>query len=1132
MGLPMGPQGRQVGAHTAPYIMGLTESNQSKGGGGWGPSKSRSTPHFPDGRSYQNRPRQAATLPARPTPDSGHPPAYNHPRTPVHDPGSMGHDPRPPETPLRRRDGTSLAERSSGHRSMPPRRSASADSIKWRCDPLLDSATLKHIPQVKPLQVDSFALFPTPEPTVSPPSSPRQNSRPRPTAIYVADDQAAHLVRHREGRPRTRGHQARSPHSGTHGVPGEEGKERAVSSCERRPKGIHVSTLTLTPQYPRESAPRPEDQPRPTPRHHRRKKENKKTRPRVEYSASEGVQGDPYVCLHYGGTLDDGQRQQLQQATAWRTQHQEEKVSSNNQLSQVVIRMNQVSTTTLDNYDAVNANIESVQVRRNVWFHANRTTDVSTERAASRTKGINIPTVNDYVSVGDRSETEMIAWPDVTSKVSSIYMRPEMHVGAVSCIREGREAIYANINPAVNQASTSSGGASNPRSRDREGTKTKVSERQRVASPRCPPVTQFGVYDDRRNYAKAPSRKKNTSVLVPVGAQNKEEKLATLLAINSTRLELSSRIKGEPISDCVVVKHSRSHDESEDQPEDDSNCSPGNDQVDSLDCASNINTKGLSETSNSNNFDCFPERQHHNIDTRLSNTEGEDRDENARCLNNIHNVDNNLLTVNNHIEDYTIMGNNGDVSHYYGCEDSEMVNELSSGTRGENEFAAQERTGSGSVHEDLVCEEIHDNVASVCDSADKDHSGTDTQWCGINSSLCAWSGPEEVTGYSPSRVTDTLEGAAYIRTREAGESLLKDQCPLPFDSWHQKGVSGNVDETESRAYREALRVLEEKYWASTVPGLPSVSSSHQCLSKCSSLPRNLQCTCAAHSITAENKMKGFRNRFKSLDVSNFSVLRLPLGNQPRLVDVLRGSVSQGDACPNPPLGTVLGHEVHKRHSGEQSDSQCDSSCDGVTLVSYSQCCPSPLATAKETRVNSRGILAGGECEGVNSLEYDRVNSPECDGVSSPECDGVSSPECDDVTEGEPHLFLEDSEVTTIKKGAVGGVCESVDVLLGQPREEHPGGGSWKPGAESHQVNTVRSVAHTWHPRTVGQDLESCSTREDPQTPTELGKTTTDSAIIKEEDSFSRPVGRHVHKKFWSRPSVHSIAWDTPLPSTP
>lgn len=45
--------------------MGLTESNQSKGSF-WGPSRSKSTSQFLDGRSYEGKPRQASTLPARP----------------------------------------------------------------------------------------------------------------------------------------------------------------------------------------------------------------------------------------------------------------------------------------------------------------------------------------------------------------------------------------------------------------------------------------------------------------------------------------------------------------------------------------------------------------------------------------------------------------------------------------------------------------------------------------------------------------------------------------------------------------------------------------------------------------------------------------------------------------------------------------------------------------------------------------------------------------------------------------------------------------------------------------------------------------------------------------------------------
>nr|XP_045600332.1 uncharacterized protein LOC123759390 isoform X1 [Procambarus clarkii] len=1144
--------------------MGLTESNQSKAAAGWGPSKSRSTPHFPDGRSYQNRPRQAATLPARPTPDSSHPPPYNLPRTPIHDPGAMGHDPRPPETVLCRRNGSSLADRSPGHRSMPPRRSASADSVKRRSDPLLDSGTLKQTPQMKPHQCESFTVLPSHRPPISPPSSPRQNCRPRPTAIYVADDQAAHLVRHREGRPRERGH-SRGPHAGTRGLPGEEGRERARSSCERRQRGVHVSTMTLAPVCPGEPG---DDQPRPAPRHHRRKKkETKKARERVEYSASEGLQGDPYVCLHYGGTLHGGQRQQVQQVTAWRTDHEEENVSSpNNQLSQVVIRMNQVSATTLDNYDAVNANVECVQVRRNVWFHANRTTDVGGE-SVSRTaaKVSSSPALSDNTTLDGQSETEIIRWPDVTSKVSSIYMRPEMHIAAVSCIEEGQEATSGRVDPAGSHTTTScrtSSGASEPAhldssGRDRESVRIRALEKQGAGNSGHGTARQFSIYDDRRNYSKAPGRRKNKSVLVSIDLQkSEEERLVSVPSCNSTHVELSSRFKDEPPTDCVVVKHSRSPDESREQTDNYVECS-SNVQDDPYDGGSPAETLskylppskikiehnlvGSQRTEVVDNNDTFP-------DNLQSNDAVERLPDNFWCQNNIDNLPNKSLhnlELKNHDEDY-VMEENREIDNYYVCGDNEQEPvESCTVARGRSEPVSLSRGRSGSVREESVCEAAGDNVPVFCDSVDKD-VGADSHWCGINSSLCAWSGPEEVTGCSPSGVKDTPEGASDTRVTHAGNAdqhLHKDQCPLQCNICSTEDQYGCVDQSESRAYIEALQVLKEKYWADTVSEFPSaLSRSHQCLNKSTSLPRNLQCTnpSATHSITAENKMKGFRNRFRSLDVSNFSVLRLPLGNQPRLVDVLRGTSTQGELSPDPPQGTIPGHEchvyntgkVHKLHSGDECVSDADSSCDGVTLVSYSQCWPSPPLLARETRGNGCDTLVGGESDAAADGE------------------GVGSPVCDDPgAEGEPHLFLEDSDVATIKKS------DARELQVGREEEEErrwpgndPNGHSWKPAQTRRRGNTIgggshtwhslsENATHTWHPGTGGQGVRPCSIKEQhvslPQVPTALPNITTDFPITEEVDflDMSHPPGRHAHKK-WNRPSVHSIAWDTPWPAAP
>lgn len=1105
--------------------MGLTESNQSKAAAGWGPSKSRSTPHFPDGRSYQNRPRQAATLPARPTPDGGQPPPYNLPRTPLHDPGALGHDPRPPEGVLHRRDGTSLADRSLGHRPMAPRRSASADSVKRRSDPLLDTRTMKHIQHMKPSQRDINTMSSSPYPTISPPSSPRQHPRQRPTAIYLADDQAAHLVRHREGRPRERGHSGRVTHTGTRRAPGEDGRDRGRGSCERRQKTIHVSTITMTPQCPKDTGTAMDDQPRPTPRHQRRRRDGKKERTRVEYSAAEGLHSDPYVCLHYGGTLSDGQRQQV---TAWRTDHQEEKVSSSNtQLSQVVIRMNQVCSTTLDNYDAVNANVESVQVRRNVWFHANRTADVSSDKTA-RTQTFSPPSINQHSAAGDR-EAEMIRWPDVTNKVSSVYMRPEMHIAAVSCMKEGREVIYGSANPVVKQGRTSSftssTGDGNP-SGDTSGrelgyTRNKVSEGQGLTTSERRAARHFSVYDDRRNYSKAPGRRKR-SIQVPFALQKKEkERLAILPSTAPTEPEHATQIKDEPILQTAKLKLSRADDKSEEQREN-IDFSPGN-------------------ATDKRNFNSTFNEAHGTDNTYSSpgTAQGEDMESSANIVlgENDDRSPNKSRTelkfgLRNHVEDYTIMEDNGEAGHYYGCEDSDQEREESVwSTTQEYRLVSPETNRLTNLRQESV-----DNAPSFCDKVDKDFI-TDSPMCEVNSSLFAWSGAERVAGCSSSEVKEALDGSVDTLTASSGESvtdeeILEDSRPLTCDSSPQEVQSRCVEEPGSRAYREALRMLEEKYWSDTVSGLPTaLPDAHHCLNKWTSLPRHLQCA-RGHSAdreTTEKTMKGFRNRFKSLDVGNF-VLRLPLGNQPRLVDILRGAVPQGEAPADPAPGEEGGKlqpsEVYNLHFDEECFSHGDSLGEDVTLVSYSESGTSARVPGEESQSSGCGTLVDMKCDALSA-----------DGFISAECETPVS-----VTEDESHLFHENTDVPTIRRSDTRGVGDGrrgVCGGLGTGRDEARRRGSapdWNMSdpAEGRQPGaSVGEAAHTWHPLTGSLGTRPRATH----LPQDTTHGATPAAPTREEDfsKLSRPVGRHVRKRSHGRvvrPSVHTIAWDTPVATPP
>ncbi|ROT66015.1 hypothetical protein C7M84_015991 [Penaeus vannamei] len=555
-----------------------------------GAVKSRSTPHFPDTRGYQGRPRQAATLPARPTPE------------------------------------------------------------KRRSDPLLDARTLRQLPQLAPLQRDYSPMSSSPHTPVTPPSTPRLVHRPRPTAIYLADDQAVHLY------------------------PGDSRPQTPMSDCQ-----------------PRQG-------------HHRRRKGGKKARARTaEVGSTERLQSDPYVCLHYGGSPKDAQGPQAQQMTAWRSEYEQPGVP-NSQVSQVVIRMNQVSDATLDNFDAVNANVESVQMRRNVWFHSNCAADTQGDATAKKRSSAR---TNTTTSVCENSfwdgEQDLIQWPDVTSKVSSVYMRPEMHIAAVSCVGEEQKVtVYSS--EGMGGGHRHSPGSATPSHRHRsKGSRS--SSRDKFAQngggdyvsivPRGEQVAErpnqkaledegvarhFSIYDDRRNYSRAPGRRKKT----PSGLRRSED------------TPTGEGGPSSPSYTCVTDAHASRWTGSE----------------------QDLNPAGDAPP--------LPPRKGQRAEREAEGAKG-------RAVVEVK------FGLQNHVEDFTIIEATRDESRYYGCGDSDAG-------EGEGERAPGTASCGGRFPPPLQgahpadtrntseCSDAGDNTSTFCDKIDKDTT-TDSNYRGIDSSL-------------------------------------------------------------------------------------------------------------------------------------------------------------------------------------------------------------------------------------------------------------------------------------------------------------------------------------------------------------------------------------------------------------
>ncbi|CAL4136856.1 unnamed protein product, partial [Meganyctiphanes norvegica] len=406
--------------------MGLSESREANRGlgsgiwGGGGPSKSRSTPHFTgDDRDFRGG-RNASTLPARTTPEDMH--TYNNrSRTPAHDP--QLYEDSPQHANVHHIEKAQVV-RSPSLRPVPNRRSASADRRKRRSDPLLDARGLHPLP----MSVDAVVNYHQAQfynsrnsPVHSGPSSPRLTQRPRPTAIYIADDQAQQVSE----RTRSRSRRSHAPSQ----LPGSSGADKNdLSKPSQEPRrSRHLSTLIMTPQCVEAtcnaSQKRPEHSLSPKQSRHRKKSSGGGRR---RSQASEILHGDPYVSLHYGDeSLGHGAGVALQsptQVTAWRSDQDAHVNLGQKQVAQVVIRMDGCTTTTLDHHDIANANIESVEMRKNVWFQAT---------TSGRDRHQYPCLDNDWYSVNDGSAK--------SNKVSSLYMVPDYHAlpiqGNVATIR-------------------------------------------------------------------------------------------------------------------------------------------------------------------------------------------------------------------------------------------------------------------------------------------------------------------------------------------------------------------------------------------------------------------------------------------------------------------------------------------------------------------------------------------------------------------------------------------------------------------------------------------------------------------------------------------------------------------------
>ncbi|XP_064094930.1 uncharacterized protein LOC135207230 [Macrobrachium nipponense] len=1080
--------------------MGLTESNHSKATTGCtGPSKSRSTPHFPDSRGYQNRPRQAATLPARRTPESSQTPPYHHPRTPMDDPQPLGHDPRPPEADPAYRGCFVQVGRNPSVRPVATRRSASADSRKRRSDPLLDAKTLKQLPEIVPFQ--------QPAPQVSyshlkssPPMSPRGSyQRPRPTAIYVADDHPAPLGRTREGRSRDR--------SGVKGksrsVQKAEKRDRSRGSGERGKHPTHVSTYTMIPHCPEDSLPQAgnEVHPHSHPRHRRARH---KSGERREVPAEDNLQGDPYVCLHYGGATKDGQKKAIQQVTAWRSKHQgvEEPPSPNHQMSQVVIHMDQVTATTLDNYDALNANIESIQVRRNVWFQTVGNVSEPPVIRKIASKAMRTPVSE---SAKWYSDSEMIHWPDVTNKVSSIYMMPEMQVANALPPREKPEIVYHKL-----EMSSSCQGC------DHGVCGMSVQHHTNGHLKDCPQSLPYQASD----------RKGRETIRLGFEDEEGHEKVMR-------NLDYSKYYDGtvESLSGACERRKNKSW------------ITP--DHIEIQPPLQFAEESYVQASANGDTNQLF-------LDIGKENEKKKDQME-------LH------FGINNHVEDYTIIEDSSNEGPFYGCRDSDLEN-------GDSPSAASceallsdigHHTYQASLDNPLECELTLDNEHQN-DKSDKQSTTENTSEVKDNS-------------LSALRDTELLLGSSSVEENVLENSDMPNQTvsEIDFEDFYKEQLSLvseylslrdsctlKMEEKNSDIYEKVLEPPEGSYPASTVPGSPSASAfSQKCLFQSTSLPRHLQSVNGSASGDSLDKRKAFRNKFGSFDLGHFPVLRLPLGNQPRLVDVLRATAAHSqESCPS--LSET--NNVASCNSGHSTEARSCSDPSSTGIPDPSVSYPDSLSSQwDEVSIDSGPRSApSADCNCSVSIGTESCLEVEC----LPYADEDSQEEEECLSDG-------GCDMGTIMRGVIPGVTDAKNsfVVPSGSLSSHDGTAlpihdrrSASTSDDSsicqsdHGLTEINSEAsNTWqsdggrhvgsHRRSNNVDVDYPGSKTLQQHPKAKASSSSKRRTHSDCSLHQRPSSdqlkaavpgivprfrKNVRRKPTNRKSLHSIDWDTPLPPVP
>ncbi|XP_066980213.1 uncharacterized protein [Macrobrachium rosenbergii] len=1106
--------------------MGLTESNHSKATTGCtGPSKSRSTPHFPDSRGYQNRPRQAATLPARRTPENSQTPPYHHPRTPMDDPQPLGHDPRPPEADPSYKGCFVQVGRNPSVRPIATRRSASADSRKRRSDPLLDAKTLKQLPEIVPFQQPAPQVSYSHLKSSSPPVSPRGSyQRPRPTAIYVADDHPAPLGRTREGRSRDRT-----------GVKGKsrsaqkaEKRDRSKGSGERGKHPTHVSTFTMIPHCPEDSLPQAGNEipPHSHPRHRRTRH---KSGERHEVAGDDNPQGDPYVCLHYGGAMKDGQKKAIQQVTAWRTKHQgvEEPPSPNHQMSQVVIHMDQVTATTLDNYDALNANIESIQVRRNVWFQT-----VGNVSEPPVIRKISSKAMRTPVSESTKwySDGEMIQWPDVTNKVSSIYMMPEMQVANALPPREKPEIVYNKL-----EMSPSCQGCD-------YGLCGMSAQHHAKSHPLkdCPQSLPYQASD---------SKGRETIGLRLEDEESHEKVMRNLdysKYYDGTGKSLTGACERRKNRSLITPSH--------------------------IEIQPPLQFAEENFVQNSANGDTYQLY----LDIEKENEKKEDS-----CVKKdkmeLH------FGINNHVEDYTIIDDSSNEGPFYGCRDSDLENGDSPSAAACEALLSDigHHTYQASLDKPLECRHTQDNEPQN-DNSDKEPTTENMSDLKENSLFAlrdmellleSSSVEENVLEKSDSMASQTVNERDFEDFYKEQLSLvseylsLRDSCTL------------KMEEKNSDVCEKVLEHPEGSYPANTVPGSPTASAfSQKCLFQSTSLPRHLQSVNGSASGDSHSldKRKAFRNKFGSFDLGHFPVLRLPLGNQPRLVDVLRATAAQSQES-YPSLSET--NNVASSNSGHSTEVRSGSDASSTGIPDPSVSYPDSFSSSSqwdEVSVGSGPRLAVASFD--SSAPSENCNCSVSVGAES--CLGVERlPYADEDSHDEEECASDDGcDMGTIMRGVIPGVTDANSSLV-FPSDSHSSPDSTalpihdrrsaSTGDDSthqpdHGLIEVNSEANNTWKSDGGRHVESHRRSDDididyqclppgsktiqghPKAPASSSRSSkrranSDCSLHQRQPSdqvkgavpgIMPRFRKNVRRKPANRKSLHSIDWDTPLPPVP